>query len=338
LEAHIDPKLRELVNQNSASIAKAQKLLDDCMSKKLPMLEENRRKINDFNVQINEAISIIEDFRNLVNSDYENITSRNEAKLQPHIAELQNYINTTAASIRKANQLIEDFEVDYNQLQALFNNHQPTLNTILDRFQFSGDGNLRNLKKLALKLNYIDPLKASLKISPILNNISISTTVPNKTSNLASGPSAYPAAGHLPYSIPIPDPIPNPVSYQMPNPMPNSIPNKIPYAVPNKIPNSVPNKIPNAVPNKIPNQVPQDQDRPDFCPITEQWYFRNMRENTWEPFAPRENELIVKSKKLGVKEVLIHLGSTNISGTVNLEKNKLYLPNNRWFYISSNLS
>ena len=69
--------------------------------------------------------------------------------------------------------------------------------------------------------------------------------------------------------------------------------------------------------------------------VEEQWYFMNIRENQWVPFAPRDNEIIVASSKAGVKEIGLSHANGKTLGTVNLAKMKFYLPDNRWCFIRS---
>ena len=355
LEAHIDPRFKELVRQNNGLMAQSQTLLDDCRLKKLPVLEDNKKKIDDFNRQIIEVIQIIEQFRDSVNANYEHITSQNQASLQPYIDELQNYVNTTATSIRQANQLIEDFDADYNQLQDLFKNHTPTLRVMLERFNVFGSEKLKNLKQIVLQLNtqdpYPDPRKASLTIS---------IPIPNQSPNPPSGPSYYPAAGPLPYSIPIPGPNPTtiPAPHQMPTPVPNKktkqapyqIPNQAPYQIPNPTPNPIPTPVPNKIPNQAPYQIPNPTPNPTPNPIPnsgpnlagslpkqhkEQWQFHNIREKRWIPFDFHHNQLIIDAKLRGVKDVIIRLPDGKAYGTVKLDKMKFYLSDNMWYPIES---
>jgi hypothetical protein len=69
--------------------------------------------------------------------------------------------------------------------------------------------------------------------------------------------------------------------------------------------------------------------------VDEQWYFMNIRENQWVPFAPRDNEIIVASGKAGVKEIGLRHANGKILGTVDLARMKFYLPDNRCCFIKS---
>lgn len=98
-------------------------------------------------------------------------------------------------------------------------------------------------------------------------------------------------------------------------------------------------KMSNISQNTIPNQISNLRYSPpkphNIPPITEQWYFHNIREKKLVPFNFNDNLLIIDSKLRGVNDVIIRASDGKVTGTVKLDRMKFYLVDNMWYHIQS---